>query len=72
MAINPNNQDYISSPLNKALADKFLMVLKLPEALKPINEKFQRDNRTLQLDTLQFSIWGAVVPRISVPSINLQ
>lgn len=72
MAINPNNQDFISSPLNKALADKFLMVLKLPEALKPINEKFRRDNKTLQLDSLQFSIWGSVVPKISVPAINLQ
>lgn len=72
MAINPNNQNYIASPLNKALADKFLMVLKLPEALKPINEKFRRDNKTLQLDTLQFSVWGSVVPKISVPAVNLQ
>jgi len=72
MAINPNNQDYIASPLNKALADKFLLVLKLPEALKPINEKFKRDNRSLQLDTLQFSVWGSVVPKISVPSISVR
>jgi len=72
MAINPNNQDYISSPLNKSLTDKFLMVLKLPEALKPINEKFRRDNKSLQLDTLQFSIWGAVVPKISVPAVDLR
>jgi hypothetical protein len=72
MAINPNNQDYISSPLNKSLADKFLLVLKLPEALKPINEKFRRDNKSIQLDTLQFSIWGAVVPKISVPAIDLK
>ena len=72
MAIDPNNQNFIPSPLNKALADKFLMVLKLPEALKPINEKFRRDNKTLQLDTLQFSIWGSVVPKISVPSVELR
>jgi hypothetical protein len=40
MAINPNNQDYISSPLNKSLADKFLMVLNIPKALKEINMGF--------------------------------
>lgn len=72
MAINPNNQNFIPSPLNKALADKFLMVLNIPDALKPINEKFRRDNKTLQLDTLQFSIWGSVVPKISVPSVELR
>lgn len=72
MSIDPNNQTYIASPLNKAIADKFLMVLKLPEALKPINEKFRRDNKTLQLDTLQFSIWGSVVPKISVPSVSVR
>jgi hypothetical protein len=48
------------------------MVLKLPEALKPINEKFRRDNKSIQLDTLQFSIWGAVVPKISVPAVDLR
>lgn len=72
MAINPNNQDYIASPLNKALADKFLMVLNVPKALKNINLKFKRSNTNIQLETLQFSVWGSVIPQINVPAVDMR
>lgn len=61
---------YIESPLNKSRQDKFIVVLNIPEKIKRINSKIRRDNKSIQLDTLQFSVWGTVVPPISVPAVN--
>lgn len=58
------------SHLNKARIDKFNLVINLPEALKNINSKYERNNKTIQLDSLQFAIYGTVVPDISVPAIE--
>jgi len=59
------------SILNKSRADKFILVVDIPSILKPINRKSVRDNRTIQLNTLQFSVYGVVVPKIQVPAIAL-
>jgi hypothetical protein len=72
MSIDPNSLDYMPSPLNKSVVDKFLLVINIPPALKKINSKSIRNNKSIQLDTLQFSVWGAVVPRINVPAIDLK
>lgn len=58
------------SPFNKSRIDKFTMVLNLPPALKSINDKFNTSNRTISLDALQFSVFGVVVPEITVPAIE--
>ena len=60
---------YDQALLNKSRLDKFVMVVDLPDLLKPIARKFERNNETVQLDTLQFSIYGTVVPQIQVPAI---
>ena len=61
---------------NKARADKFLLVLSVPDALKGESTKTERrthhkSREKVMPDTLQFSIYGSVVPEVSVPSTNL-
>jgi hypothetical protein len=55
--------------MNKARADKFLLVLSLPPVLRDINTPIlsARTQDLIQEDSLQFSIWGTIVPSISVP-----
>lgn len=55
------------SILNKARKDKFLLVLDIPKVLKNVNSN-TRSNNLVNLDKLQFSVFGTVVPKISVPS----
>ena len=55
--------------LNKSRLDKFIMVFDVPKLLKPLERKFERNNQSFQLDTLQFAIYGTVVPQIQVPAI---
>mgnify|MGYP006966036111 CR=1 FL=1 len=65
-----NNVTYTQSPFNKTRKDKFLLVMDIPKALKQIASKFDRTANTILPDTLQFSIFGTVVPDISVPGIQ--
>jgi len=67
-----NEVSYIQSPFNKSRKDKFLMVLTLPPALKKISKKFERTGNTVMPDTLQFSVYGAIVPEINIPPINVR
>lgn len=64
------------SILNKARADKFILSLTTPNALKSTSSKTERrtQHKSYQKvlpDSLQFSIYGAIVPTISVPSEEL-
>lgn len=43
------------------------MVFQLPEALKEIKKKNTRSNNTIIPDTMQFSVYGNVVPDINIP-----
>lgn len=63
------------SILNKARADKFILVLSTPEALKDKSDKTDRRINRKSVDkvipdTMQFSIFGTVVPTISVPAVE--
>ena len=62
--------DTKQAPFNKSRIDKFTLVLNLPPALKSINDKFNTNNKTINLDALQFSVFGVVVPEITVPAIE--
>ena len=56
------------SLLNKARKDKFVFVLTLPEAMKNMKASLpesRSDNKILP-DTLQFSVYGAVLPQVTV------
>jgi len=57
----------IQSMLNKQRKDKFVMVFSLPEALKIIKSDITRTNNKVIPNTMQFSIYGAVIPDISIP-----
>lgn len=57
--------------LNKALGDKFQMFFDIPPILRNINKRFERKNTSISLDTMAFSVYGAVVPAINVPSVDL-
>lgn len=54
------------SILNRPGKDKFLLVLNLPQVLK----KQTLENKLIDIDPLQISIFGTVVPNIQVPSIE--
>lgn len=59
----------LQSQLNKSRKDKFLLVLNLPPALKNIQQQNLRDNNAIQQETLQFSVYGTLVPEIAVPEM---
>lgn len=61
---NPTN---FQSYLNKQRKDKFILVFDLPKALKAIKSTTQRSNNKVIPDTMQFSVYGNVIPEISVP-----
>jgi len=59
------------APLNKARKDKFRITLTLPSVLKRIDARSPRENDYLNLDSLQFSVYGANIPSPRVPHIPL-
>lgn len=60
------------SILNKARNDKFLLVFDVPPILKTFSKPFNsnRANTSIVPDSVQFSIFGTVVPEITVPAIE--
>jgi hypothetical protein len=60
------------STLNKSRSDKFIMVFNIPPALRSINKHVLRSTNTIQKDSIQFSIFGTVVPELTVPAIELR
>ena len=58
------------SILNKSRLDKFILVINVPPLLKDENKKLIRNNTNVQLDTMQFSVYGTIVPRIQVPHVG--
>ena len=60
------------SILNKSRIDKFKMVFQVPAALRKINKKDLRSNSTINENSMQFSIFGTVVPEIQVPGLEIR
>ena len=62
------------SQLNKSRLDKFLMVISLPESLRNINttDLGARGDTKVNENSLQFSVYGAVIPSVTVPEITEQ
>jgi len=66
-----NNTTEISqSLLNKAHADKFILSLTLPKALREVNTKNDRNNTNVIQDSLQFSVYGVKIPKVSVADVE--
>lgn len=56
--------------LNKARVDKFLLIITMPLALRNIDVRYGSETPSKIIsDKLQMSVWGNVVPAISVPSV---
>lgn len=68
MAINALQQ----SVFNKSRTDKFLLVFDIPVILKTFSKQItgERKNTTIIPDSVQFSIFGTLVPEITVPAIE--
>jgi hypothetical protein len=58
------------SYLNKAREDKFLLVFDIPPILKNFSSTYQRDNTHINPDSVQFSIFGSIVPQITVKGVE--
>ena len=69
MATPVNKTPVFQSPFNKQRRDKFILVLTIPDILKDKIAEITRRNNTVNFNTLQFSIWGAVAPPIEVPPV---
>lgn len=67
MAQNKNQQ----SLLNKNRLDKFIMVFQLPPALRKIHKRSTRDTSSINEDAFQMSVYGAVVPELTVAAIQI-
>jgi hypothetical protein len=67
MATNQNHQSF----LNKSRSDKFNLVFSLPPALRAVDSKSDRQTFNVNEDAFQFSVFGAVVPEINVPAIQI-
>lgn len=60
------------SILNKSRVDKFLLVFDLPPILKTFSKTLRSDDdgRSVKPDAVQFSIFGSMIPEITVPAIE--
>jgi hypothetical protein len=58
------------SLLNKARKDKFIMVLTPPDVIREINTKSERSNKKVINDSIQYSVYGALIPKITVQDIT--
>jgi hypothetical protein len=58
------------SYLNKAREDKFLLVFDIPPILKPLISTYQRDDTHINPDSVQFSVYGSVVPDVTVKGVE--
>ena len=64
--------DVKQSILNKARADKFILVLTTPTALQDKASKTERrthhkSTKKVIPDSMQFSVYGTIVPEVSIP-----
>jgi hypothetical protein len=59
------------SILNKNRKDKFLLVLNMPTILKSKNSANERETSLFNLDSLQYSVYGTVVPDTSIPDVDV-
>ena len=58
----------LQSPLNRAATDKFILIMDLPYLLK----KNALNDPYINVEPLQMSIFGTVVPDIKVPEIDVR
>ncbi len=60
------------SQINVARQDKFILVMNIPDILKPILKKENRICNGGNFERLEMSIWGFVVPELTINKIERQ
>lgn len=55
--------------LNRSRKDKFLLVFDIPPVLKRIQRNYTRSDDTIIPDSVQFSVYGTMVPGVTVKGI---
>lgn len=68
-----DNSGYFTSQqsqINVARQDKFILVMNIPEILKPILRKENRQCNGGNFERLEMSIWGFVVPEMQINKIE--
>lgn len=58
----------LQSPLNRSSKDKFILVLNLPQVLR----RQSKQDPLLNIDPLQISVFGSVVPSVNVPAVEIR
>ena len=71
MATPVNKTPILQSPFNKQRRDKFICVLTVPRALRDKLSDLERRSSSINFDSIQFSIFGAVAPPIEIPPISV-
>lgn len=56
--------------LNKSRKDKFILTIPIPPLLREWNKKDIRSNAFIDLDKLNLSVYGSIVPDNNVPAIE--
>ena len=66
--------EYVQSSFNKERKDKFVMVVPIPEFLKKdVNkEEASRNDNNVNPDSVQFSIYGSIVPKVEIPNVPVR
>ena len=64
--------DYSQSPFNKERKDKFVLVIPTPKVLREDVSKTVRNNTFVNPDSMQFSIYGSVIPTVSIPEESVR
>ena len=72
ISIIMSSNTYKQSSLNKSRLDKFKLVFQVPAALRKINKRQERTNDTIIENSLQFSIYGSIVPELVVPALEIR
>jgi len=61
---------YNQSPFNKERKDKFILVIPTPKFLKEDVSELARTNNLVDPNSIQFSVYGGVVPPVSIPNVE--
>lgn len=68
MAEAPCTNPTLQSPLNRSAKDKFIMILELPYILR----QRAASDPSIDIEPLQISVFGTVVPDIIVPEVDVR
>ena len=63
---------YNQAALNKERKDKFILVIPTPKFLKEDVNRYSRKNKNVNPDSMQFSVYGSVVPPVTIPNVEVR